>query len=74
MNPFQQIPLKVRKYLYLAYGTATLACTAVAAGYGAVGEPVPTAVIAIGAGLVPVGAALGFTAASNLSDDRTIVE
>lgn len=65
MNPFQLIPEKVRATVYLGYSTVALATTSIAAGYGAVQHAVPTWVIWAGGALVPIGAALGVTAAGN---------
>lgn len=65
MNPFQLIPEKVRASAYLAYSTVALATTSIAAGYGSIQHAVPTWVIWTGGALVPIGAALGVTAASN---------
>jgi len=72
MNPLQQIPTQVRKYLYLAYGVAALACTSAAAGYGATGHDVPAVVIGIGGALVPIGAAFSALATSNLTEPSTV--
>lgn len=72
MNPFQIIPPKVRTALYLVYGLVALATTAGAAYCGAIGEPVPGWLIGVGAALVPIGSAFGFTAASNVTQAQTV--
>ena len=65
MNPFQLMPPKVRAIFYLAYASAALTVTSIAGGYGAIQSAVPTWVLWAGGALVPVGAAMGVTAASN---------
>lgn len=70
MNPFTTIPADVRKWLYLAYGTAGLVFASIVTYATAVGESIPDWVTGASAVLVVVGTALGFTAASNISEPR----
>lgn len=70
MNPFQQIPANVRKWLYVAYGVVGLVLGGfqVAQQDTILGADVVTCL----AVLAYVGMALGFTAASNISDPQTV--
>ena len=68
-NPFSVIPAKVRKWLYLVYGTASLVVSGVAAYSGALQQDVPAWAIGVGGALVPIGAAFAALAGSNVSPD-----
>jgi ABC-type multidrug transport system permease subunit len=75
MNPLQQIPPTVRKWLYLAYACAGLAVSSVVVYCGATNLDVPTWAFGVSAVLVgPVAGAFGFTAASNLPSYEDVVE
>lgn len=72
MNPLQQIPPAVRKWLYLAYAIVGL----VLGGFQVAGQDTiaDVSVIKCLAVLAYVGTALGFTAASNLPSYEDVVE
>lgn len=72
MNPFTLIPAGVRRIIYIAYGSATLALTMATAGYASVDQAVPSWLNAAGAALVPLGAALAAVAASNTNASVSI--
>lgn len=64
-NWTQQIPARVRSTLYIVFGAASLALTAVTAWSGAVGTTAPTWTLGAAAVLGVIGGAFGFTAAGN---------
>ena len=68
-NPFTAVPASVRKWLYLAYGVATLVVSSVAAYSGALAQPVPSWAVGLGGALVPVGVAFAAMAGSNVSPE-----
>ena len=70
-NPFTSIPPRVRLWLYLLYGLATLAVSSVGTYQAALHHPVPDWAVGAGAVLVPIGVALAATAASNTPNSTT---
>ena len=66
MNPLQEIPDRVRTWIYLGYDLAGLVLGSIAAYFTAVGEIAPKWVGGVSAVLVVIGSGFGFTAASNV--------
>ena len=74
MNPFVAIPANVRKWLYLAYGTVSLALAAVTTYNAALRQDSPDWITGAAAVLVVIGTALGFTAASNITPATAVLD
>jgi hypothetical protein len=71
-NWTSSIPAKVRSALYIVFGAASLAITAVTAWAGAVGNAAPSWIAGATAVLGVIGGAIGFTAAGNTSVDGDV--
>lgn len=73
MNPLQQIPAAVRKWLYVAYAVAGTGVASVATYCQATDQDVPSWSIGIAAVLAgPLALLFGATAASNVADPRAV--
>lgn len=73
MNPLQQIPAAVRKWLYVAYAFAGTSVASVAVYSTATHHDVPEWSIGVAAVLAgPLALLFGATAASNVADPRAV--
>jgi hypothetical protein len=69
VNVFTMLPAKVRRAVYITYGLATLGVSSAAAYCAATSVDVPAVIVGIGGALVPIGALVSGTAASNVQPD-----